>query len=252
MPKRDEEYMQGQRDMIARAALECMLEKGFEATTLRDVANQAGISMGTLYAHFKTRDELVQAAGSLDPVIEFEAVDNWADYEHRLWLSIEALETNERFRRTVAVSYEFLADLIRVDRAVPAIDVRLDQVYEFFRTSLQAMQARGEISLPLGIDATVQAHIQLQLGATYAILGDRRLDLEEVRGGFLRTIALTAGGIGDPNVGIANERVSTAADNATLPHSRIDDRITLGFPHIGALSIRKIRQRDVRPGRKRA
>lgn len=239
MPKRDEKYMQGQRDMIARAALECMLEKGLEATTLRDVASQAGISMGTLYAHFKTRDQLVLAAGSLDPVIEFEVVDNWADYEQRLGQSVDALETNERYRKITAIGYEFLGDLIRANRTVPAVEARLDQIYQFFRASLQTMQARGEISLPLGIELTVQLHIQLQIGVIFWLLSDRRLDFRNVRDGFLKTLAFTAGRSANVSSDAANQGSNETEECAKITSANIYDKITLGFPQIGTLSTRE-------------
>ena len=80
MPKRDEAYMEGQRELIERAALECMLEKGAYATTLRDVCERVGISMGALYVHYRTRDDLFLAALRLEPSRQVTPVSTWADY----------------------------------------------------------------------------------------------------------------------------------------------------------------------------
>ena len=43
MPKRDEAYMEGQRELIERAALECLLDKGVYDTTLRDVCERVRV-----------------------------------------------------------------------------------------------------------------------------------------------------------------------------------------------------------------
>jgi AcrR family transcriptional regulator len=46
---------------IAAAALRLFAEQGFAATKLEDVAREAGISKGTLYLYFTTKEELFRA-----------------------------------------------------------------------------------------------------------------------------------------------------------------------------------------------
>ena len=46
---------------ILAAALESFAERGFAATRLEDVAARAGISKGTLYLYFKSKEELFKA-----------------------------------------------------------------------------------------------------------------------------------------------------------------------------------------------
>ena len=47
------------RDRIQRAAIELFVEKGVDATTVRDVARAVGISEGALYRHFTSKEALV-------------------------------------------------------------------------------------------------------------------------------------------------------------------------------------------------
>ncbi|MGR3758664.1 TetR/AcrR family transcriptional regulator [Roseobacteraceae bacterium NS-SX3] len=49
------------RDRIAAAADQLFYERGFEATSFADIAQQVGISRGNFYYHFKTKDEILQA-----------------------------------------------------------------------------------------------------------------------------------------------------------------------------------------------
>ncbi|TWF77580.1 TetR family transcriptional regulator [Pseudonocardia hierapolitana] len=48
------------RDAIVSAALELFRERGFDGTTMRAVAERAGVSVGNAYYYFSSKDELVQ------------------------------------------------------------------------------------------------------------------------------------------------------------------------------------------------
>lgn len=57
---------------IAAAALELFVEKGFAATRLDDVAARAGVSKGTLYLYFDSKEALFKAAvdAAMTPAVE--------------------------------------------------------------------------------------------------------------------------------------------------------------------------------------
>ncbi len=60
---------------LASAALELFVERGFAATRLDDVAKRAGVSKGTLYLYFDSKDELFKAIvreGIVPRFVEFE------------------------------------------------------------------------------------------------------------------------------------------------------------------------------------
>ncbi|MGF2385388.1 TetR/AcrR family transcriptional regulator [Lentilactobacillus otakiensis] len=46
---------------VLKACLELFASKGFEATTTADIADKAGVSQGTVYKRFKTKEQLLQA-----------------------------------------------------------------------------------------------------------------------------------------------------------------------------------------------
>jgi AcrR family transcriptional regulator len=46
---------------LTRAALELFVERGYAATRLEDVARRAGVSKGTLYLYFESKEELFKA-----------------------------------------------------------------------------------------------------------------------------------------------------------------------------------------------
>src|SRR5262245_66371595 len=43
------------------AALDCFAERGFAATRMDDVAARAGVTKGTVYLYFKTKEDLFKA-----------------------------------------------------------------------------------------------------------------------------------------------------------------------------------------------
>ncbi|MEW5289111.1 TetR family transcriptional regulator [Erwinia papayae] len=46
---------------LVAAAAACFAEKGFNATSVREIATRAGISQGAMYTYFKGKDELISA-----------------------------------------------------------------------------------------------------------------------------------------------------------------------------------------------
>jgi len=67
---------------LAAAALELFVERGFAATRLDDVAKRAGVSKGTLYLYFDSKDDLFKAVvreGIVSRIVEFE--DRMRAYE---------------------------------------------------------------------------------------------------------------------------------------------------------------------------
>lgn len=46
-------------DKILMAAKTCFENKGFNETSIRDVANNAGVSLGAIYNHFKSKEEII-------------------------------------------------------------------------------------------------------------------------------------------------------------------------------------------------
>jgi AcrR family transcriptional regulator len=61
MPKIAEEVRAARREQIIAAALACFARAGYHATTMADVAAQAGVSKGTPYLYFESKEALFLA-----------------------------------------------------------------------------------------------------------------------------------------------------------------------------------------------
>jgi AcrR family transcriptional regulator len=63
------------RARVLEAALALFRERGFEKTTMRDVARRSGLALGAAYYHFASKDALVmafyeRAQQDLEPLVE--------------------------------------------------------------------------------------------------------------------------------------------------------------------------------------
>lgn len=54
-----EEYRRARREEIIAAAVRAFARKGFAAASMADILDEAGVSAGALYGHFKSKSELV-------------------------------------------------------------------------------------------------------------------------------------------------------------------------------------------------
>jgi AcrR family transcriptional regulator len=66
----------GTRARIQQVALELFTEQGYEATSLREIAERLGVTKAALYYHFRTKDDIVASllgdqAARLDALIEW-------------------------------------------------------------------------------------------------------------------------------------------------------------------------------------
>lgn len=112
------------RPKIERAALKLFVNEGVDAATTREIAEEAGVSEGALYRHYKGKDELALA-------LFMETHNRLSKMLVEAWTASGSVE--ERVKRAVA-AYCNLADedwllfsfhLVSLDRFLPH-DVRRD------------------------------------------------------------------------------------------------------------------------------
>src|SRR5690606_10727595 len=67
----------GTRERIQQVALELFTENGYEATSLREIAERLGVTKAALYYHFKTKDEIIESLVN-DRAAEIGRLVDWA------------------------------------------------------------------------------------------------------------------------------------------------------------------------------
>ena len=103
------------RTKIVEAALALFMERGFEATTMRAVAEEAGVSLGNAYYYFESKEELVQAFYERSHREHLAAVvprlEGEKDFRKRLLATLHAkIDTSEPYHRFSGVLFRSAAD----------------------------------------------------------------------------------------------------------------------------------------------
>ncbi|TVT58875.1 TetR/AcrR family transcriptional regulator [Amycolatopsis rhizosphaerae] len=141
------------RSLILEQAANLFAAKGIVATTVREIADAVGILSGSLYHHFKSKDEMVSAivTGYLDDLV--------AGYE-----KIVSADSAPR---------EKLADLVRTSLAVIEAHPHATEIYQNSGSYLTSLEDYDRIS---SAAATVQ-QVWLRVLEEGAASGDFRDDI---------------------------------------------------------------------------
>src|SRR5690349_12268907 len=96
------------RSRIQEVALELFTEQGYEATSLREIAERLGVTKAALYYHFKTKDDIVASfmedrVAALDEIIAWGRAQPRTDETrraivHRYWDLLEASSAHKVMR----------------------------------------------------------------------------------------------------------------------------------------------------------
>lgn len=188
MPKVPQEYLDARRREILEAAVRCFAERGFHGTTMQDVADEAGLSKGSLYRYFEGKDDIVEALARERSAPEPEALAERGAGEGTpleglvaaaasLVEELGSEEADEGARVTLQL-WAQSAD-------TPELRELLQQSY---RDNVEALRplverARREGGLPAGCDAdgVTRALLALLQGAVFLRTLDPGLDGARVR-----------------------------------------------------------------------
>jgi AcrR family transcriptional regulator len=192
MPKRDEKYMEAQRNAIARAALTVLVEKGYYETSLRDICRAAKVSNGALYSYFPTRESVIVAACAIDQsqAMSEDLPTSWDEY---IELAVEDLAPGTYRSRRLRLALQFAAELSQMDQSPEGLSALYQGYREGFRRALARLHELGIITLPLGLDATIDIHSQMYMGLSYQIASNRDLDHGPAIAAYRTGMATTAG-----------------------------------------------------------
>ncbi len=125
------------RRRIIDATRELHGEQGIAATSWEDIAERAGVGVGTVYRHFPSLDELIPACGEI--VMQVVALPDPEDVPS-LFDGVDApAERLERLVREAFAIYERGAPQLRAIRNEPEVHPRVAETGEEVEASLTAL-----------------------------------------------------------------------------------------------------------------
>ena len=133
------------------AALEAFAERGYHATTTRDIAGRAGMSPAALYIHYKTKEELLHRISRIghDRALDIlrTAAAGEGDATRRLAEAVGSFVRWHAGRRTTARVVQYELDALGPEARAEILDLRR-QVDAEVRGIIEDGVAAGEFDVP--------------------------------------------------------------------------------------------------------
>ena len=148
------------RDLIAKTALRLFRERGYEATTMRAIATEAGVSVGNAYYYFGSKEELIQLY-----------------YEH------SQEDHTEACQRILASEREFRARLLGVLRArIETLQPYKEFAGKFFKYAAEPSSPLSPFSAESGPvrEAAIAVYREVVEGSTLKTDAEIKADLPEL------------------------------------------------------------------------
>ncbi len=181
MPKRAPAYMDEQRDDIASAVFELLKENSLHAVTLRKICTRAGISMGTFYIYFDSKEDAIDAAifhymqgGETPPIPE-----SWDQLEALFYTQRHRWDDDEavNFQR---LGYETVALMLsRPQDHWKSADYVMKLNHDWWRETLNRLEKNGDIRLSSSAETVARHLTYLHSGAVYTAVYYQSLRTEE-------------------------------------------------------------------------
>jgi len=171
------------RKQIAEATWRVILEHGMEGATVRNIAKEAGLSLGALRHYFSTQDELLvyamklvkeQATARIDKIARMDLPPK----EKVLSILLEIVPANEETRAEMEVWFAFIA---HTRHKKDVFDVKHDGVFFGIQRLVNLVNQLGFLRKELDLDIETERLYALVDGiALHALLEPNRVDKERV------------------------------------------------------------------------
>jgi AcrR family transcriptional regulator len=199
-PRRTDEFKADRREAILDAAQRLFVAHGYDRTTLRAIAREAGLSTGAIYIYFQTKAEILEAVCRAEWTAEQEAIrrslaahpaiGRGERIEGALLTGLARhadlpdAEVRQRERARVLMIYE----ATREPAFAASVEALLAESRAFALTILREEQASGLVRADVDLDALAEILLALSFGLEVnELLGGRRLDWRAI----IRTLAVT-------------------------------------------------------------
>ena len=156
MPKVSEAHLEQRRNQILEAAVTCFARKGFERTTMADIAAEAGVSDTLAYRYFSGKDEIIEAAIrehegrlSVDEVVE-ESEEGLDDLRSLLDLmltsNVRRFDDRKGIEATMGMYFRMWAEALHDDAMRTEVIERWNHHFDVAEGLVSRAQERGQLS----------------------------------------------------------------------------------------------------------
>lgn len=178
-PKRQQQKSKETKERIFRAAKRILKKKGYEELSIKNICEEAGVSNGSFYHHFKTKDDLLSYYIEEQPSIRPELLELPKDAAEAKAAIVQVYLNYVRYCRELGVEFmagyynpknQALNAVIRTKRPYPIMTV---QAY------VEKALAAGRICLNVEIEAFTTDVRMIVIGNVFEwCLRDGQTDFE--------------------------------------------------------------------------
>jgi len=173
MPKVSEEHLIERKDQILQAAARRFAQEGFHATSMAEIIAESGLSAGSVYRYYKSKDELIAAIverymSSL--IADFMQINqNSANPAEAIASAIQLLSARiddhgDPFSRMLP---QILSEVMRNPTAREQAQKVYGALLDFFAEVVQRAQAKGNMRADL--DPVGASRVMLSLGQGFIL-----------------------------------------------------------------------------------
>jgi AcrR family transcriptional regulator len=177
-----EEYKENRKKEILESALICFAEKGFELATIDDICAQAGMSKGSIYNYFKTKDDIYiqlmneKTTSNFDYFHEkFKSIKSASAKLQFLFKTYREASLTDEFKHLILVHGEFWLSSSRKEEIRSIMLKRYHDVYRgFVENLLDEGKASGEFQKDIdsSVFSTLFWTIVDGICLDYVVIGD--------------------------------------------------------------------------------
>lgn len=162
------------RQQIADAALRVLAHKGAHRLTAVEIAAEVGIADGTLFRHFKNKDEIIDAAiSSFEAYLEGDVPPPGGEPLERLEsFFVRRLEKVRARPEILRLAFSDRLEEVAGDAGAQRVRQVVGRSLAFVRTCLKKAAERGEISSEIHVDVLLWVVTGALRGAAFAATGE--------------------------------------------------------------------------------
>ena len=165
MPKVVPEYREEAKNRILEAALQEFSEKGFNQTTMDDVARRVGVSKGALYLYFKSKEELFRGIYEKAPHALGDMIRSSFKGDNLIESASQIFDGMiKQYASNPGLSFEIFAEATRNPGLKKILRSNYDEYINIMLGFLKEQQRKGNVNKEQDLHALAQALISLWNG----------------------------------------------------------------------------------------
>lgn len=198
MPKVTGQYKSDLREKIIQAAIESFAQTGFDRTKMEDIAKRLGLSKGTIYLYFNSKEDLFLAIGEHYLKVMRDQQHS-AIFSKKEELVLDSEHFYQNFRRLEQakdrVMLEMVVESTRNSRLKKGMYEHRLKVYDAVAEHLNRQIEKGFIKKGIDVNGLASAFVALHDGLTVSkMLGISEASNKKAWAAMVRAVMEGIGG----------------------------------------------------------